>query len=991
MATLDELLANAEEAIALGDADLAEEFITLAEEMKAKEATPDVPTAEGAARSFGAGITAGLSLEIMPALDAFRDMNSRSMYEQAQKDVARFEELVSEGLPYESELKVARNNAETYLERLQKANALVGAERGDFSEDWQRFLSLKEQYREEEVQRHNAFLNDHPFVGNSMMVAGALFTAPVSLATGGAAAASLATKLGARQGGKLVAASQAAGAGALELGIYGAATAEDTSLAGRLKEAGKLSALGAVTGFGAGAAIAKGQEVLTTRALTNKASAIENRAAELVFDNPNIKPNEALVQAADEVGATPAMLESIERISPIRIPTAEEASAIMAQRQAVEEAGTTLGRFGKTMQDYVQTTQARVSAISPSVGRMLRRFEQRVLDDRMAYEKRLKDLSLYYKMPKQVRDNVDFALINEDKAYLSRVLRGQGEVGEKLLKAFDEGFNVNKELYRRGQAVGWFDLLEPSRISTYWGRTVRDLDGLRNSLGRQERSALEASEQAYAKSLNKTVDELTPKERDLIISNLIQGRSFRQKGANGKPGFTKERTVGFVSRELDKFYNDPVQSMVLNLNRNIEGIAKMSALNKSATGATMQGRLKYVNRVADNDSVRIEDGFVTEIRKQRQAGLINAKEEDELLSLLGTRLNMHDTQLPKLMRDLKNVGVTVALGQLKNTFMQLADIAQAFGHHGVWNTTKAILGNRKFKIDELNLDRTITADLETMSRSGTYMRNVLRATGFARTDLIGKSVHVNARYNKLAKQLQTDGGRRSFEAKWGKYYGKDLEQLQRELAAGEITPLTKEHMFAELADIQPIVPSEMPKKYLENAYYRLGYTLKSWAVKQLNVINERIIRAAKRGDYKTASRNLLAFSTFTVGGSALTDEGRRALFTGEPLTVEGITDAMAWHALGITTIIGNRYSASQLERGDLTGIATGTVLPPLGFLEASFQDAKRAAESLYDEDVEPLTLENSKVAKQIPIIGDPIANHPYIFWLGGTPTEKEER
>jgi hypothetical protein len=152
-----------------------------------------------------------------------------------------------------------------------------------------------------------------------------------------------------------------------------------------------------------------------------------------------------------------------------------------------------------------------------------------------------------------------------------------------------------------------------------------------------------------------------------------------------------------------------------------------------------------------------------------------------------------------------------------------------------------------------------------------------------------------------------------------------------------------------------------------------------------------LLRAAKRGDYGTASKNLLAFSVFTVGGSALTDVGRRALFTGEPLTAEGITEAAAWHALGITTIVGNKYTAGQLERGDLVGVAAGTLLPPLSFLEASFKDAIRAGSSAYDDEVEPLSIENSKVVKLIPIVGDPIANSDYLFWLGGDAVAKEER
>jgi hypothetical protein len=995
MATIDELLASADEAMELGDLDLAEEFMTLAQSVQQTPAeqppVEDVNMAEGIARSAAAGLTWGLSLEVLPALSAARDLQAREMYDLAQSDVARYEELVAQGLPYDGELRASRLREEQYRETLQKVDALLPEEQGDFSSAWSRWSSLQQQYREEEMQAHNAFLEQHPFVGNSFLIAGSVASAPVSLATGGVAAASLAVKLGAKIGSKRLAAASGAGAGAIELGVYGAATAEDTSLSGRLKEGAKLAGIGTLAGGAGGAAVAKVQEKLTTRALSRTSAELEDKVSEVVLRNPGMKAEDAIVQAADELNLTPQTLEAVERISPIRVPSPEEATAFMAQKEAIQAAGQTLGRPTGIIKDFAQTVQSRVSAISPPVGRMLRKFEQQVLDDRMKYEKQLTDLSLYYKMPKQVRDNIDFALLNEDRQYLARVLADQGERGQQLLTAFNKGFDVNQELYKRGQAVGWFDVSEPMKNPSYWGRTVKDVNKLRSSLRGNERSLLQQSEEAYAKSIGKTVDKLTAKEQESVLGNFIRGKVFKGSGTGGKPGFTQQRTIAAVGRDLQQFYNDPVQSMIMNINRNVEGIAQMSAFNRSATGATMKGRLAYVKRTTGDEIIEPQDGFVSEINRLRQANKITESDAEELGMLLRARINMHNEHLPQSLQFVKNVGVAIALGQLKNTVMQVADIVQAFGHHGIRNTTKAILGNRKFKIDELNLDRTITADLETMSRSGQFMRRVLQASGFARTDLIGKAVHVNARYNKLAKQLQTEGGQRSFDKKWGQYYGKDLEQLKRELAAGDITPLTKEHMFAELADIQPIVPSEMPVKYLENPYYRLGYTLKSWAVKQLNVINERIIRAAKRGDYGTASKNLLAFSVFTVGGSALTDVGRRALFTGEPLTAEGITEAAAWHALGITTIVGNKYTAGQLERGDLVGVAAGTLLPPLSFLEASFKDAIRAGSSAYDDEVEPLSIENSKVVKLIPIVGDPIANSDYLFWLGGDAVAKEER
>ena len=998
MATVEELLANADEAMQLGDLDLAQEFINLASsaEQPQQQEQPEADTLMGTVRAFGRGASFGLTTELAAgaraATEMLQDTSMRSLYDSAREDVVRYEQLVANGkTAFNSKLEEAREREALYFDAMSAEGALSDEERGDFTSAWNRFWNLQQQYREDEMQKHQAFIQQRPFVGVGMEIAGAIMSAPVSMATAGAAGARMALNLGAKEGSKRLAAAAGASAGAAELGIYGAATAQDTSLQGRLKEGAKMAALGATVGGAGGAVGAKIGEVLTSRAIRKNVAQIEDDLADVVANNPNVTPDQALAEAAARSGLSSEQLSAIERVSPIRIPTQNEAIKTLEYKAAIAEGTQSLGKPGGVFKDFIQTTQSRVQSISPAVGRMLRRFEQNVLDDRMAYDKRLAALSGYYKMPKAVRENIDFALANEDRVYLRRLLANQGDEGRKLLAAFDEGFEVQKELYKRGQAVGWFDPETPSATANYWGRTVKDLKGLRQALGRPEKALLEQSEEAYAKSLGKDVSQLTAKERELVISNAIKGRTFRAKGADGKPGFTKERTVEFVSKDLNKYYNDPVQSIMLNINRNVEGIAKMKAFNRSASGATLEGRLKYVQRTADNDSVMYEDGFVREIDRQFKAGNINAQQRDELVDLIGARIHMHDKELPSMLRDVKNIGVTMALGQLKNTVMQLADIGQAFGIHGVRNTAKAILGGRKFKVDDLNLDRTLTTDLETMSRSGQLLRNVLRATGFARTDLIGKAVHINARYNKLARQLKTESGQAAFDRKWGKYYGKDVDQLKRELATGEVTPLTREHMFAELADIQPIVPSEMPKAYLSNPYVRMGYTLKSWAVKQLNVMNDRIIQAARRGDYATASKNAIMYSLFTVGGSALTDKGRRALFTGEPLTADGVSEALGWHALGVLTVVGNQYSAEKLMRGDLQGFLAGAFFPPLSIFEASFADATRVVKSTYDPDAEPLTVDNSRMARLIPIVGDITTNHPYLFWLGGRPVAKEER
>lgn len=56
------------------------------------------------------------------------------------------------------------------------------------------------------------------------------------------------------------------------------------------------------------------------------------------------------------------------------------------------------------------------------------------------------------------------------------------------------------------------------------------------------------------------------------------------------------------------------------------------------------------------------------------------------------------------------------------------------------------------------------------------------------------------------------------------------------------------YLFNELAEIQPITLSEMPERYLKHPNGRIMYALKSFTLKQIDVLRKNIVQEWNKGN-----------------------------------------------------------------------------------------------------------------------------------------------
>ena len=229
--------------------------------------------------------------------------------------------------------------------------------------------------------------------------------------------------------------------------------------------------------------------------------------------------------------------------------------------------------------------------------------------------------------------------------------------------------------------------------------------------------------------------------------------------------------------------------------------------------------------------------------------------------------------------------------------------------------------------------------------------------------------------------VRSKTGETAFRNKYGKVFGDEYDNLVADLKADKMTDNVKYYMFNELSDAQPITLSEMPRWYLENPNGRVFYALKTFTLKQLDVMKRRIYNEWKAGNKKTAVRNAAAYVTVMSATNTGADQFKKVI-QGREVNVEDIPDEMVFNVLkmfGGSEYVYNNY----ISKGKLGEAAIETVAPPLDLLFTVVEDGISLASK---EDTE---FEKLKSPRQIPVIGWIIHN----WFQGGLEkyNEKQER
>ena len=182
-------------------------------------------------------------------------------------------------------------------------------------------------------------------------------------------------------------------------------------------------------------------------------------------------------------------------------------------------------------------------------------------------------------------------------------------------------------------------------------------------------------------------------------------------------------------------------------------------------------------------------------------------------------------------------------------------------------------------------------------------------------------------------------------------------------------------MFSELSNYQPISLSEMPLKYLQANNGRVFYALKSFTIKQFDVMRREIFHELNAGNTAEGMKKFLAYTTILSLAGGSVQEVKDFISRGDTIAVEDMPDQMVKN---LFKIMGTSQwiVENQLKEGKIVSAIGEAVLPPISLFDGLSEDLSKLAQGTLES-------KDSKVIQRIPPFGRLIQD-----WMLGAREEK---
>ena len=183
-----------------------------------------------------------------------------------------------------------------------------------------------------------------------------------------------------------------------------------------------------------------------------------------------------------------------------------------------------------------------------------------------------------------------------------------------------------------------------------------------------------------------------------------------------------------------------------------------------------------------------------------------------------------------------------------------------------------------------------------------------------------------------------------------------IAQFVSDLKNGKVTDDTKYYVFNKVLDVSPRSLEEMPEAYAKNPNARLFYSMKSYAIKVLDVYRNDVAKKWKTQPVKAAKNFVYLTSILTMAGA--TGSQIRDWYNGKDTK---FSDNVVNNMLNIMLL--SSYDVSQISTDGLGKAIVSKILPPTRIFDDIGRDIASAG------DGKGLTS-----IRNIPVIGNEIYN-----------------
>jgi hypothetical protein len=560
----------------------------------------------------------------------------------------------------------------------------------------------------------------------------------------------------------------------------------------------------------------------------------------------------------------------------------------------------------------------RISNMNPELGLALRKHEMKSLGE---LHRRISEVDPFLqelnKVPPFLKEELSRNLLSNDK-FGRDILFEQAPNKAELIKSFGRVQGILKEVGNELQGTGRLKSLRED----YFPRIVVDREGLLNSMGMSMRNGLEkAINEAESKAVRARGYGLTEVESSAIIDKFLK-TSRGGAGVGSKPGFAKGRVFEEVTKEMEPFYASPATSL--------------HAYLKKATDDLEISRFFGGDKVMKTDGnfsfVDLDASIGNLVDRKIKEGTLSYKDAPQLASMLQSRFGAGERRPLGAIQDVKNVAYAGLLGNPISAIGQLSDIGTSAYVYGMKPTLRAVVGQltggKKVRMEDFGLVNHISEEFVDARKSARFLQKTFKYTGFELADRAGKEINLNAALDAYTKRAQTIKGQQAIADKYAASFGDELPALISDLKNGIPSERVKLLLFSELSDIQPISKSEMPQGYLDHPNGRIVYMLKSFMLKQLDIVRRDSYNEIKKGNVAKGVKNLATYGLL-LGGAGVATSKVQDFLLGKPIDFattdvpEQFFKNFGWSS----------YVMNKAKTGHPVEATIGTFAPPYKMLD----------------------------------------------------------
>ncbi len=530
---------------------------------------------------------------------------------------------------------------------------------------------------------------------------------------------------------------------------------------------------------------------------------------------------------------------------------------------------------------------------------------------------------------------LDFALKNKDQAKVDEIL-----VKYNLTEQFQQVRKTLDNIFDEAKEVG----LDLNYIEEYFPRQVkRDMvsEYLAALRGRDDWSQIQAA-----------LDEVDPEnvytdeEKADFVNAYLRGFASK-KILLAASGFTKERTVDYITPEFNKYYESSPTALIHYVDGMRFGIEARRLFGKD----------------------KAEGSIGDYVRQLVEEGSIDGKNEEEVKKILKALVDQQGTR--GVVTWAKNASYIYTMGSPISAVTQLADLAFSLAENGYYNTGvslgRAVFRQSKITKEDIGIEHIIQ-EFDGESSSAKAVRKIFKAVGLEYMDSLGKETYINSALKRLQKQAK--GNSPEFQAYMEQIFGDEAKQTTEDLLNGTASENVKFLLFSELSDVQPISMAEMPVSYLNSGNGRVFYMLKTYTLKLLDVHRRKWIDEIASGDPKRMAngvKNLVSLTAALMVMGVATD-ALKDMLMGRKFNIDDLFVDNIIKLAGIS-----RYQIyKSRDEGIMNAFWQTLFVPPIGSpindLSKDVIQMSKGKRILKDSD----TLQ-----------GVPVGGKLYYWWFGG--------